>query len=87
MLWPLDAPRLSRIVNTHNQADLTAGAARSLRSFGVCHLMGKVYGAFAPAPLFCFRQFLSERLVGGLGLVLLIEDQGLACAFDEIGNP
>src|ERR1035438_4780150 len=42
--------------------------------------------ANAPALLFCLRQFLSERLVGGLGLVLLIEDQGLACAFDEIGN-
>ena len=41
----------------------------------------------APARLFCFRQFFSERLVGGLGLVLLIEDQGRTCAFEEIGNP
>lgn len=40
-----------------------------------------------PVPLFRLRQFLSERLIGGLGFVLLIEDQGLACAFDEIGNP
>lgn len=48
---------------------------------------GPAYGALAPAPLLRFAQFLAERLIGGLGLVLLIEDQGRACAFDEVGNP
>ena len=40
-----------------------------------------------PAPLLRFPQFLSERFIGGLGFVLLIEDQCLACAFEEIWNP